>query len=176
MEFATDEKFLAKALSTLSGQCIIAPSAKIKEFDVFSLDSLHKHTLGWVKGLPATLPPTLPSSDQGLGDIEIGVKTLTGKTIRLTVNLSMTIEELEYAIWDMEGIPPDQQKLLFCGKQLEDEKTLEAYKIVNDNTLHLVLRLRGGGMPLLKFDPKMMDAKYHYDFTNKVSDGKEYKI
>ena len=170
MEFATDENFLAKALSTLSGHCIIAPSSIIKEFDVFSLDSLHKHTLGWVEGLPATLPSI------GVGDIQIKVKTLSGKTICLTVYPSMTIEGLKAEIQDREGIPFDQQRLIFARRQLEDGRTLEGYKIGDGSTLHLILRSRGGGpMPLLKFDPKMTDAMYHYDFTNKVSDGKEYK-
>ena len=175
MEFATDEKFLAKALSSLSGHYIIAPSVKIKDNGIFNLDSLHKHTLGWVTGLPSTRPSTLPSLDQGLDDIQISVKTLTGKTIELRVNPSMSIEDLKYAIQDKEGIPPDQQRVVFSGKQLEDENTLETYKIADGNTLHLVIRLRGGAFPTLKFDPKMMDAKYHYDFTNKVSDGEEFK-
>jgi len=172
MEFATDENFLAKALSILSGHSIIAPSGKIPDFgqlveEVFSLDSLHKHTLGWVEGLPATLP--------SLDDIEIVVKTLTGKNITLKLDPSTTIKLLKDAIQDKEGLPPDMQRFVFSGKALEETRTLEEYKIGDGSTLHLILRLRGGGMPLLKFDPKMMDAKYHYDFTNKVSDGKEYK-
>ena len=171
MELATDENFLAEALSTLSGHNIIAPSAKVKDVgglgEIFSLDSLHKHTLGWVEGLPSTLP--------SLDDIEIAVKTMTGKTIWLKVNPLTTIEQLKAAIQDKEGIPPDQQRIVFSGKQLADKSTLEEYKVGDGSTLHLILRLRGGGLNLFKFDPKMMDAKYHYDFTNKVSDGKEYK-
>merc|ERR1719392_52029 len=93
----------------------------------------------------------------------------------LTVNPSITISDLKYAIQQKEGIPPDQQRIIFSGMQLMDEHTVEEYKIGDGSTLHLVLRLRGGGFSFLKFDPKMMDARYHYDFTNKVSDGKVYK-
>jgi ubiquitin C len=80
----------------------------------------------------------------GEGSKQIFIKTLQGKTITLDVSDSDKIGDIKDKIRDIEGIPSDQQRLVFNGKQLEDGNTIADYGIQADSSIHLVLRLRGG--------------------------------
>ena len=75
--------------------------------------------------------------------MQLYVKTLNGLTFELDVKGDDSVETLKSLIQEREGIPIEQQRLIFAGKQLEDNRTLEEYNIGDESTLHLILRLGG---------------------------------
>ncbi|CAG8736995.1 20644_t:CDS:2, partial [Rhizophagus irregularis] len=110
---------------------------------------------------------------------KVGIKTLTGELIVIDhLDFSETVEQLKLRIYNAGGIPPDQQRLIFDGKQLEDDRRLSDYRIMNDSTLFVVLRLRGGGPPDRTPTPyetilpdSLLSPQFDFDLTNIKDDG-----
>jgi ubiquitin len=106
---------------------------------------------GYPNGIPSTTGSSISSTLSSVlgvprGGMQLFVKTLTGKTVSIEVEEGESIEDVKAKIAEKEGIPPEQQRLIFGGQQLQDSKTLDDYNVGDDATLHLVLRLRGGGV------------------------------
>ena len=107
-------------------------------------------------------------------EIEIYIKTPSGMMRTIYVATNELVGGIKLKIQDIEGTPPDQQRLIYAGKQLEDDRSISEYNIQRNSTLHLVVRLLGGGTHTYYIDDSLLDPSYDYDFTGKRDDGTKY--
>jgi ubiquitin len=108
--------------------------------------------------------------------IQIFVKTLNGKTITVEIAISGSVQDVKHSIQCKVGIPPNQQRLIYCGKQLDDSRTLLDYSIQNNSTLELMTRLRGGSDE--ESLRKIIDSKFkgNYKLALKLLQGNETEV
>ena len=138
------------------------PDGYYEPLDINQLFSI-SHLTGKIGERPTRVTPE--------GSMEVFIKMLTGETFSVNICEHDFLEDLKKKIWDQEGVHMDMQRIIFGGKQLEDRKKLSEYAIENQCTLHLVLRLRGGGCPTYYIDDSLLDPAFDYDFTGKKDDG-----
>ena len=167
MNLSSNLDFLSGAFKAVSGNAgngieILPRNKAPVHAQDFDLGSLHARSLQWSE----LAIDTNPKVNKGPVVGNLYVKTLTGKTIHLLVYLTDSVESLKAKIHDKEGIPPDQQRLVWSGRQLVDGMTLDDYGIETGSILHLVLILRGGGGPsFFSLDENILDLKFNFDFT-----------
>jgi hypothetical protein len=148
---------LEKVFRPFSNDCAEEPSrsllAKVK-------DRFH----GWMGALLSSMcfwrAPT----------IQLFVKTMTGKTITFTPTLDATVAELKLMVQEKEGIPPDQQRLVFGGEQLEDSDSLRSRGIGKECTIHLVLRLRGSGPLRWGWENELPSSSFVRDLRREIAE------
>ena len=114
--------------------------------------------------------PELPNS-VNTSSFSIYVRTLTGKAITIQTANHQYVVDIKEAILDVERVPLDQQRLIFDGKQLKDSQRIYEVGIEPNATVHMVLRLRGGGCPTYYIDDCLLDPTFDYDFSSKKDEG-----
>ncbi|KAM0704797.1 hypothetical protein Q7P35_007583 [Cladosporium inversicolor] len=102
--------------------------------------------------------------------MQIKVRTLTGKEIELDIEPDYKVQRIKERVEEKEGIPPPQQRLIYGGKQMADDKTAEEYALEGGATLHLVLALRGGSSTIggdLRAERNRYAKGKHREFSSK---------
>ena len=137
----------------------------------------HRNQLFRLTHVPHARPPPAPAVSDTIETYNIYIKLLqlTGRTISFVVSRHVTVCDVKHFLQGEKGIPTDQSRLIYNGRQLEDGQLLEKYGIGPDATLHHVFRMTGGGCPpLYQLDPAEFDPAYDYDFTDMINDGRVY--
>ena len=108
------------------------------------------------------------------GDMEVHIMTLTGNRNTISVSAFTTIAHLKISISAQTGVPPCEQRLIYNGRALVDQETIETAGIPNSATIHLVVLIRGGGSAWYRMDDSLLDPRYDYDFTHLDDAGKTF--
>ncbi len=122
------------------------PADAVQTIKTQFMQNTGSQTLVYAGAVQLQQQQTPTSSNRNDGKIQLFFKTLTNRTRVLRAHPSATILELKQQFFDIEGVPVDAQRLIYGGKELEDERTLTDYNIQQESTIFPVLRLRGGGV------------------------------
>ena len=119
--------------------------------------------------------PVAAKLEPGEGEFCVRVSTLSGQVLNIPVKGDDKIEQIEAKIEERQGIPVDQLRLIYAGRRLYRDQTVNECNIQPDDTIYLVLYLVGGGGPLPRaFDTNELDPDFDYDFSDVQDDGKKY--
>ena len=155
-------ELLSAGFSAILGTQVVPQKSDEK----FSIHDLFSQT--YVMRPPSSAAP-------GPGEFDVNVFTMSGEILSIRVTGKHTVYDMKAEIEDQRGTPMDQLRLIYAGRQLEDGRTVDDYGIQADETIHLVLRLSGGGAPLPRaFNTDELDPTFDYDFSNFKDDGKRY--
>jgi hypothetical protein len=164
-----DQELLTAAMSAVMGIHLESSTDCSISQSKVSLFNYHDQTYSYAPVGDTSVDPISRA-----GEIQIFVKTLNGETITCCIAPNATVKELKNKVQNVERIPPDKQRLIFAGKQLEDGRQLSDYNMQHQSTLHLVLRLRGGWDAPAILDPSTLDPPYDYDFKNLTDENENF--
>ncbi|XP_002158040.1 uncharacterized protein LOC100206592 [Hydra vulgaris] len=179
-----DQDLLTAAISSLIGISLSSPTDYKDSMPKVSLFDCHNQTYSYGK-VGSTSPDSQIHPDsqlatkatknieeikKGRTEFLIFVKTISGKTLTCLIDQNSTVLDVKKIIEAKTSIPCSQQRLIFAGKQLENERKTSDYSIKKEDTIHLIQNLRGGGLQFL--DPSSLDPRYNYDFTNVTDENK----
>ena len=162
MAARTDSDLLTTAFSAIMGLPLRTNVSDSDQAEKVSVFEHHKTTYAY--GRVGNLSATSTTNDRCL----LFIKTLSSEIIECDVKLNAKIEEIKARIHELLGVLPDQQRLIYSGKQLEDGKTMSECNITHESTLHLVARINAAKPVIL--DPASLDPVHNYDFTH-INDG-----
>ncbi len=171
MHTGQNQGLLAAAMSEVIGISLASSVDPSHNPQKVSLFNYHDKTFSFGPVGDESSDPAV-STEKGPNDIMIYVKIIGGITVECCIDRNATIADLKQLVNDRKGIAVDQQRIIFAGKQLEDKNRLIDYNMQNESTVHIVLRMRGGGECIL--DPSSMDPRYDYDFTNVTDQNKSF--
>lgn len=165
-----DQFLIAAAFSAMIGVEVRPSNYKPKSPDDVPAGTLSMYDL--FRSTYVMLPVELISYG---GDMEVHVMTLTGNRYTISVSAFTTIAHLKISVSAQTGVPPCEQRLIYNGKPLDDQQTIETAGIPNGASIYLVINVRGGGGNWYRMDDSLLHPRYDYDFTHVNDSGNEFR-